>query len=187
MTSTKESVLWWKHAVIDILKIYYLILILDSIFSYSLSMSDTQLGCASLTIVDYGPRWLWAMNLRISVYFHQIVPIRSRIKWYIFSMSITACFHHNTDSLVTSLTLPLRAKKSTKIKCSTTRYITMFVGSIQRLQICKISKHELGTLRILKDPWGSLQLILARSLRPEIFVKLLLLWTVVLILTKTIK
>ena len=111
MTSTKESVLWWKHAVIDILKIYYLILILDSIFSYSLSMSDTQLGCASLTIVDYGPRWLWAMNLRISVYFHQIVPIRSRIKWYIFSMSITACFHHNTDSLVDVTYVTFKSKK----------------------------------------------------------------------------
>ena len=38
------------------------------------------------------------MDLRISVYFHQIVPIRFQIKWYIFSMSITACIHSNTDS-----------------------------------------------------------------------------------------
>ena len=38
------------------------------------------------------------MDLRISVYFHQIVPIRFRLEGYIFSMSITACFHYNTDS-----------------------------------------------------------------------------------------
>ena len=31
------------------------------------------------------------MDLRISVYFHQIVPIQFKIKWYIFSMSITVC------------------------------------------------------------------------------------------------
>ena len=39
-----------------------------------------------------------AMDLRISVYFHQIVPIRFRLEGYIFSMSITVCFHYNTDS-----------------------------------------------------------------------------------------
>ena len=38
------------------------------------------------------------MDLRISVYFHQIVPIRFKIKWYIFSMFITACIHCNTES-----------------------------------------------------------------------------------------
>ena len=38
------------------------------------------------------------MDLRISAYFHQIVPIRFKIKWYIFSMSIIACIHCNTDS-----------------------------------------------------------------------------------------
>ena len=31
-------------------------------------------------------------------YFHQIVPIRFKIKWYIFSMSITVCIQGNTDS-----------------------------------------------------------------------------------------
>ena len=47
-----------------------------------------------------------AMDLRISVYFHQIVPIQFRLEGYIFSMSITACFHYNADSLddVTSVT-----------------------------------------------------------------------------------
>ena len=51
------------------------------------------------------------MNLRISVYFHQIVPIRSRIKWYIFSMSITACFHYNTDSWVDVTSVIFKSKK----------------------------------------------------------------------------
>ena len=40
------------------------------------------------------------MDLRISVYFHSIEPVRLRIKWYIFCMFITACFHYNTDSWV---------------------------------------------------------------------------------------
>ena len=53
----------------------------------------------------------WAMNLRISVYFHQIVPIRFRIKWYIFSMSITACFHYNTDSWVDVTSVTFKSKK----------------------------------------------------------------------------
>ena len=132
MTSTKESVLWWKHAVIDILKIYHLILILDSIFSYSLSMSDTQLGCASLTIVDYGPRWLWAMNLRISVYFHQIVPIRSRIKWYIFSMSITACFHYNTDSWVDVTSVTFKSKKVHEDKIFGRQDILQFFSEVSK-------------------------------------------------------
>ena len=38
------------------------------------------------------------MDLRISVYFHQIVPIRFKIKWYIFSVSITACIRSNFNS-----------------------------------------------------------------------------------------
>ena len=38
------------------------------------------------------------MDLRISVYSHQIVPIRFKIKWYVFSTSITAKIHRNTDS-----------------------------------------------------------------------------------------
>ena len=29
-----------------------------------------------------------------------------------------------------------------------TSYITIFLSSIQRLQICKIPKHEIGTLKI---------------------------------------
>ena len=38
------------------------------------------------------------MDLRISGVFHQIVPIRFKIKWYMFSMSITTYIHCNTDS-----------------------------------------------------------------------------------------
>ena len=34
------------------------------------------------------------MRLKISVYFHRIVPIWFGIKWDILSMSITACFHY---------------------------------------------------------------------------------------------
>ena len=37
------------------------------------------------------------MDLRTSVYFHEIVPIRFKINIY-FSMCITACIHSNTDS-----------------------------------------------------------------------------------------
>ena len=38
------------------------------------------------------------MDLKISVYFHQIVPIWFTIKWYMFIMCITACIHSTTDS-----------------------------------------------------------------------------------------
>ena len=53
------------------------------------------------------------MDLRISVYFHQIVPIRFQIKWYIFSMSITSCIHCNTDSWfdVTSVNFNFNSQK----------------------------------------------------------------------------
>ena len=53
------------------------------------------------------------MDLRISVYFHQIVPIRFKIKWYIFSMSKTACIHCNTDSWfdVTSVNFNFNSQK----------------------------------------------------------------------------
>ena len=40
---------------------------------------------------------------------------RFRMKWDIFSISITVCFHYITDSWLTSLSLILTAKKSTKI------------------------------------------------------------------------
>ena len=40
---------------------------------------------------------------------------RFRMKWDIFSISITVCFHYITDSWLTSLSLILTAKTSTKI------------------------------------------------------------------------
>ena len=49
--------------------------------------------------------------LRFSVYFHQIVPIRFRLEGYIFSMSITACFHYNTDSWVDVISVNFNSKK----------------------------------------------------------------------------
>ena len=52
-----------------------------------------------------------AMDLRISVYFHQIVPIRFRIKRYIFSISITECFNYNTDSCVDVASVNFNSKK----------------------------------------------------------------------------
>ena len=49
---------------------------------------------------------------------------------------------------LTSLPLTLTAKKSSKIKFSAdfTRYITIFLMSIQRFQICKTPKPRIGTL-----------------------------------------
>ena len=41
-----------------------------------------------------------AISLRISVYFHRIVPIRFRIKRDIFSMSITVCFHNDVTGMI---------------------------------------------------------------------------------------
>ena len=46
------------------------------------------------------------MDLRISVYFHQIV--------HIFSLSITACFHYNTDFWVDVTSVNFNSKKATK-------------------------------------------------------------------------
>ena len=51
------------------------------------------------------------MDLRISVYFQQIVPIRFGLEGYIFSMSITACFHYNTDSWVDVTCVNFNSKK----------------------------------------------------------------------------
>ena len=51
------------------------------------------------------------MDLRISVHFHQIVPIRFITKWYIFSMSITACFHYKTDFWVDVTSVKFNSKK----------------------------------------------------------------------------
>ena len=54
--------------------------------------------------------------LRIFVYLHQIVSSRYRIKWYIFSISLTACFYYDyTDSWVD---VNLTAKNYTKINFS---------------------------------------------------------------------
>ena len=73
---------------------------------------------------------VWVMNPRISVYFHQIVPVRLRIKWYIFSMSILRVFTTTQIPGLTSLPLSLRAKKSTKIKCSTDKIYYNFIKYI---------------------------------------------------------
>ena len=43
--------------------------------------------------------------------FHQIVPIRFRLEGYIFSMSITACFHYNTDSWVDVTSVNFNSEK----------------------------------------------------------------------------
>ena len=88
------------------------------------------------------------MDLWISVHFHQIVPIRFRTKWYIFSMSITACFHHKTDSWVDVTSVKFNSKKSPrKWKFRPTRYITISLRSIQRFQIYKIPNGETGPLK----------------------------------------
>ena len=47
---------------------------------------------------------------------------------------------------LTSLPSTLTAKKSMKIKVLADRYITIFFGRIQRLQICKIPTDVTGTL-----------------------------------------
>ena len=83
------------------------------------------------------------MDLRISVYFHQIVLIRFRIKWYIFSLPITACFHYDTDSCI-DVSSTITAKKSRKITFSADKIHYNF---IQRLQICKIPKGRNGTIQ----------------------------------------
>ena len=56
-----------------------------------------------------------AKYLRNYVHFHQIMPIRFRIKWYIFSMFITACFHYNTNSWVDLDSVEFNSKKYSKI------------------------------------------------------------------------
>ena len=88
------------------------------------------------------------MDLRISVYFHEIVPIRFRIKRYIFSMSITACFHYDTDFWFDVTSVNFNSKKVHEDKIFDRQDILQFFSgrSIQRFQICKIPKHEIGTL-----------------------------------------
>ena len=51
------------------------------------------------------------MDFRISVYFHQIVPIWFRLEVYIFSLSITTCFHYNTHSWVNVTSVNFNSKK----------------------------------------------------------------------------
>ena len=53
----------------------------------------------------------WAVDLRISVYFHQIIFNRFKIKWYIFSMSIITCIHNNTDSQVDVTSVNFNSQK----------------------------------------------------------------------------
>ena len=48
---------------------------------------------------------------------------------------------------MTSLHPTSTAKKSAMIQFRPTRYITIFLRSIQRIQIYKISKHEICTLK----------------------------------------
>ena len=73
----------------------------------STEMTSTQ---ESVSLLQDVLMYKQAMNLRISVYFHQIVPIRFRIKWYIFSMSKIACFHYNTDSWVDVTSITFKSK-----------------------------------------------------------------------------
>ena len=47
-------------------------------------------------------------------------------------MSITACFHCNTDSWETSLPLTLRAKKSTKITFSADKIYYNFFSEVSK-------------------------------------------------------
>ena len=87
------------------------------------------------------------MYLRISVYFHQIVPIWFRLEGYNFSMSITACFHYNTYSWVDVTSVNFNSKKSPRRwRFRPTSYIIIFPRRIQRLQIYKIPTGLTGTL-----------------------------------------
>ena len=73
----------------------------------STEMTSTQESVSLLQDVLMYKR---AMNLRISVHFHQMVTIRLRIKWYIFSMWKTECFHYNTDSWVDVTSITFKSK-----------------------------------------------------------------------------
>ena len=81
------------------------------------------------------------INLSISVQFRQIVPIRFRNKWYIFSISITACFHNNTDFWVDVTSVNFNSKKVREDKLFGRQDILQFFSGvyIQRLQFTKHS------------------------------------------------
>ena len=67
-----------------------------------------------------------AMDLRISVYFHQIVPIRFRIKY------ITTCFHYNTDSWVDVTSVYFKSKKVHEDKIFDRQDILQFFSEVSK-------------------------------------------------------
>ena len=88
------------------------------------------------------------MDLRISVYFHQIVPIWFKIKWYIYSMSITACIHCNTDSWFDVTSVNFNSQNVHEEKNFEWQDILQFLsqGSKYYIYICKIPNHDIATL-----------------------------------------
>ena len=73
------------------------------------------------------------MDLRISVYFHQIIPIRFRLERGIFSIPITACFHdYNTDSLVDVTSVNFNSKKVHEDEVFNRQDILQFFSDISK-------------------------------------------------------
>ena len=90
-----------------------------------------------------------------SVYFHQIVPIRFKIKWYIFSMSITAFIHSNTDSWFDFTSVNFNSQKVDEDKIFERQDILQFLSQCSKYhKYVKSPNHEIGTLsRRLPSSW----------------------------------
>ena len=91
------------------------------------------------------------MVLRISVYFHQIVPIRFRLEGYIFGMSTTVCFHYNTDSWVDVTSVNFNSKKVHEDEVFDRQDILQFFSDVSKdYKYVKSPQAWIGTLNRVK-------------------------------------
>ena len=88
------------------------------------------------------------MDLIVSVNFQQIVPIRFKIKWYIFSMSITACIHGNTYSWFDLTFVNFNIKKVQEDNVFERQDILQFLSQCSKYYKCKIPNHDIRTLKL---------------------------------------
>ena len=94
-----------------------------------------------------------AMYLIIYVHFHQIMPIRFRIKWYIFSMFTTACFHYYTNSWVDVDSVEFNSKKYSKITFFANKIYYNFIREYSNIINILNTQVRIGTLMLWVSTW----------------------------------
>ena len=110
-----------------------------------------------LHALDWRHPWWYTITL-IYIGFENF-PLHTgfRIKWYIFSMSITMCFHDNTDSCLHFTSVTINSKNVHKDVMFGWQGILQFsTGVFKDFKYVKFQKNRIVTLKMINVVfWGS--------------------------------